>query len=144
MYVLLTLIRIGLSCLFLQRPRVAYSARIFFMRPSYPFNDGVVFCSCLCCIYELHPIIFSVFNFSISKLCFPYMYVCMHVCTSFGGLDSRYPTVPTDIQISIILLPISRYCWILMLDPRYSTVILPLLFRYFFHYFFFLEFLLRF
>jgi hypothetical protein len=51
-----------------------------------------------------------------------HIYAYMYVCTSSGGLDSRYPAVPTVIQISFKLLPISRYCWILMPDPRYSIV----------------------
>jgi hypothetical protein len=77
--------------------------------------------------------LFPIYEYVCMYVC---MYVFMYVCASFGGLDSRYTAVPTVIQISIILLPISRYCWILMSDPRYSIVILPLLFRYFFLSFF--------
>ena len=100
-YVLRTLIKIGLGCLFSQRQRVAHSARIF-SHVQAILSMKVLFVVCcfyLCCICELHPIIFSVFNFSISKLCFPYMYVRMYVCMTVCMSVSMYLVWWSRLQI---------------------------------------------
>jgi len=142
-YVRRTLTRIGLSCLFLQRPRVATVLPYLLHMSKLPiqWRCCILFLSVL--YIRVAPNYFFSLQFQHFKTFFPIyvctyvcMYVCMYVCTSFGGLDSRYPAVPTVIQISIILLPISRNCWILKPDPHYSIVFVPLLLRYIFLSFF--------